>query len=87
MQMEASPLTQDSRPTAFQPKIVQLYDDLFNEEHDATTSDGFWREFFLLKPDRLRLQERLDSLSANDLLHLQVIFCQCCLRHIRLRST
>ena len=70
--MEVSPLTQDSRPTTFQPKIAQLYDDLFKEEEDATISDGFWREFFLLKPDKSRLQGRLESLSANDLLHLQV---------------
>lgn len=71
--METSPLTQDSRPTSFQPKIAQLYDKLLKEEEDATSSDGFWQEFFLLKPDRNRLEGRLDSLSANDLLHLQVI--------------
>lgn len=27
--MEASPLTQQSRPETFKPKIVQLYEDLF----------------------------------------------------------
>jgi hypothetical protein len=27
--MEASPLTQQSRPETFQPKIVQLYETLF----------------------------------------------------------
>ena len=27
--MEASPLTQQSRPDTFKPKIVQLYEDLF----------------------------------------------------------
>ena len=70
--MEVSPLKQTSRPTSFQPKIASLYDELFKEEEDAAISDGFWREFFLLKPDRLRLQAKLESLSATDLLHLQV---------------
>ena len=72
--MEASPLTQQNRPTSFQPKIVQLYDDLLRTNDEETTfSDGFWREFFILKPDRLRLQQRLERLSPNDLLHLQVL--------------
>lgn len=71
--MEVSPLTQDRRPVSFQHKIAQLYDDLLREEEDSIISDGFWREFFLLKPDRLSLQGRLESLSANDLLHLQVL--------------
>ena len=76
--MEVSPLTQDNRPTSFQPKIVQLYDILFREDGDATTSDGFWQEFFLLKPDKTRLQERLKGLSGHDLLHLQVILSLFC---------
>ena len=71
--MEASPLRQTSRPTSFQPKIAQLYDQLFREEEDETISDGFWREFFLLKPDKSRLQGKLERLSASDLLHLQVM--------------
>jgi hypothetical protein len=28
--MEASPLTQQARPETFKPKIVQLYENLFN---------------------------------------------------------
>ena len=70
--MEASPLRQTRRPTSFQPKIAQLYDELFAEEEDEIISDGFWREFFILKPDKPRLQGKLERLSANDLLHLQV---------------
>lgn len=71
--MEASPLKQSSRPTSFQPKIAGLYDELFKEEEDSAISDGFWREFFILKPDRSRLQGKLENLSATDLLHLQVL--------------
>jgi len=70
--MEASPLTQQSRPTSFQPKIAQLYDDLFRQDEKETPdSDGFWGEFFLLRPDKARLEERLEGLNADDLLHLQ----------------
>jgi len=36
-------------------------------------AEGFWLEFFLLDPDRARLQQRLDSLRADDLLHVQVV--------------
>jgi hypothetical protein len=34
--MEASPLTQQSRPETFQPKIVQLYETLFKVCHRAS---------------------------------------------------
>lgn len=71
--MEVSPLTQQARPHLFQPKVAQLYDDLLRlDDEDMAESDGFWREFFLLKPDKAALQQRLGNLSANDLLHLQV---------------
>jgi len=71
--MEASPLTQQTRPTSFQPKIVGLYDGLFKQDdEDLADSNGFWSEFFLLKPDKHRLRDRLEDLHANDLLHLQV---------------
>ena len=71
--MEVSPLTQQTRPRSFQPKIIGLYDDLFKQEdEDLAYSDGFWGEFFLLRPDNVGLQHRLDELSADDLLHLQV---------------
>ena len=71
--MEVSPLTQQTRPSSFQPKIIGLYDGLFRQDdEDLAYSDGFWGEFFLLRPDRAGLQRRLDELTADDLLHLQV---------------
>lgn len=71
--MEVSPLTQQTRPGSFQPKILRLYDNLFKQDdEDLAYSDGFWGEFFLLRPDKAGLQRRLDELTADDLLHLQV---------------
>lgn len=71
--MEVSPLTQQTRPGSFQPKILGLYDNLFKQDdEDLAYSDGFWGEFFLLRPDKAGLQRRLDELTADDLLHLQV---------------
>ena len=70
--MEASPLTQQSRPDSFQPKIVQLYKKLFKGDDDVEKSDGFWQEFFLLKPDSAGLKEILDPMSPDELLHHQV---------------
>lgn len=70
--MEPSPLRQDERPTTFQPKIAQLYDDLFQpDDPDLIDSDGFWREFFLLRPEKAALQRRLDQLHPDDLVQLQ----------------
>ncbi|RFU29757.1 hypothetical protein B7463_g6569, partial [Scytalidium lignicola] len=68
--MEASPLTQQARPLVFQAKIVELYEALFKEDDDLEKSEGFWREFFLLKPDKARLRRILDDLNPDDLLHL-----------------
>jgi hypothetical protein len=72
-----SPLTHLLRPDSFEPKIVQLYLHLFNilaneEAEDAVPSEGFWQEFFLLKPDKQRLYEILEPMTAFDLLHMQV---------------
>lgn len=70
--MEASPLTQQTKPRSFQPKVAQLYDDLFmQEDEELADSDGFWGELFLLKPDKPRLKQRLEALRADDLIHLQ----------------
>ncbi|KIV97791.1 hypothetical protein PV10_01499 [Exophiala mesophila] len=71
-----SPLTQQLRPDSFEPKIVQLYLHLFNvlandDVLDSVPSEGFWREFFLLKPDRQRLYQILEPMTAFDLLHMQ----------------
>lgn len=74
-------MTQQERPATFEPKIAQLYDELFQrDEQTLDDSSGFWREFFLLKPDRARLRIRLQSLDSTDLLHLQhdsqQLFCR-----------
>jgi len=71
----ASPLTRDVRES-FQPKIVQLYSHLFSlDQHadyeDLEPSEGFWREFFLLKPAKQRFHDILEPLTADDLLHIQ----------------
>ncbi|MCJ1421012.1 hypothetical protein MMC32_007374 [Xylographa parallela] len=68
--MEISPLVQQARPS-FQPKISQLYEELFLDEDDHSHSEGFWSEFFLLRPDKASLQRRLEAVSADDLLHFQ----------------
>lgn len=70
--MEASPLTQQMRPSSFEPKIAQLYDILFNQEDEILTeSDGFWGEFFSLKPDKSRLKQLLETVEADELIHFQ----------------
>ncbi|KAL1648048.1 hypothetical protein SLS58_002373 [Diplodia intermedia] len=75
--MEPSPLTQVSRPDTFQPKIVKLYGALFqlsnaDDEQDHEQSEGFWQEFFLLKPDPPSLRRVLQGLSPDQMLHLQI---------------
>lgn len=71
-----SPLTQQLRPDTFEPKIVQLYLYLFNvlpnddSLEDPTPSEGFWREFFLLKPDKQKLFDILEPITASELLHM-----------------
>ncbi|MCJ1372448.1 hypothetical protein MMC20_003672 [Loxospora ochrophaea] len=71
--MDASPLVQQARPS-FQPKIASLYEDLFNDDGDDEElghSEGFWQEFFLLRPDKRSLSRRLAGVSADGLLHSQ----------------
>jgi hypothetical protein len=73
-----SPLTQQLRPDSFEPKIVQLYIHLFNalpnddSIEDPVPDEGFWREFFLLKPDKQRLNDILDPFTASELVHCHV---------------
>lgn len=70
-----SPLTQQSRPGTFEPKIVQLYQQLFSLDHEVEESlppEGFWRELFLLKPEKQKLYDVLEPLTADQLSHLQV---------------
>lgn len=69
--MEQSPLTHQPRPEVFQPKIVQLYDELLGHPDDIP-DEGFWSEFFLLRPDHRALRQRIDALTAGDLLALEV---------------
>jgi hypothetical protein len=76
--MEQSPLTRQLPPETFQPKIVQLYESLFkddhtnreddddDEAHTAPKSDGFWTEFFILRPDADALRRVLDELGQGD---------------------
>ncbi|RAL03983.1 ARMH3 family protein [Aspergillus ibericus CBS 121593] len=78
-----SPLTQQSRPETFKPKIVQLYENLFQTTDYAEPSEGFWREFFLLPPDRTRLTAVLEQLSPDETLNLQTQFQQLFARAIR----
>ncbi|EFR03889.1 hypothetical protein MGYG_06887 [Nannizzia gypsea CBS 118893] len=69
--MESSPLTQQTRPETFQPKIVKLYETLLFNSDYAHPTEGFWREFFLLQPDRAYLSKMIGSISPHDILHLQ----------------
>lgn len=71
--MEPSPLTQQGRPSSFQPKIDSLYEQLFQIEANESSdfSEGFWKEFFLLRPDKPSLQRRLETIDADDLLQIQ----------------
>ncbi|KPM41206.1 hypothetical protein AK830_g5334 [Neonectria ditissima] len=66
--MEASPLTRQSPPEVFTPKIIQLYDSLFKDDDDEEKTDGFWAEFFLLRPDRAILRTVLSELTPSDVL-------------------
>lgn len=69
-----SPLTREVHDT-FQPKIIQLYSTLFNlhvqDAADELPSEGFWREFFLLKPVKNSFHNVLEPLLAEDLLLIQ----------------
>ncbi|KAK2074186.1 hypothetical protein P8C59_008410 [Phyllachora maydis] len=69
--MEQSPLTHQPRPEVFQPKIVRLYEALFqqdDEDGQDDKSDGFWAEFFLHRPDRAALRCLLDAIPPDELL-------------------
>ncbi|EIT80773.1 hypothetical protein F9C07_2226538 [Aspergillus flavus] len=78
-----SPLTQQTRPETFKPKVVQLYENLFQTSDYNEPSEGFWREFFLLPPDRSQLSSILDQLSPDETLNLQVQTQQLFIRAIR----
>ncbi|KAK5171600.1 hypothetical protein LTR04_001138 [Oleoguttula sp. CCFEE 6159] len=62
--MEASPLTQQTRPEFLQPKIVGLYEILFREDESVEKPRGFWREFFLLRPDTASLRRIMGDMNS-----------------------
>ncbi|TKA58640.1 hypothetical protein B0A49_09869 [Cryomyces minteri] len=62
--MEASPLTQQTRPEFLQPKIVGLYETLFREDESVEKPRGFWREFFLLRPDTASLRRIMRDMNS-----------------------
>lgn len=67
-----SPLRQQERPSTFQPKIARLYEELLAVEQPIETETaGFWREFFILKPDLSALKRILESLEPHELLECQ----------------
>ncbi|KJZ72009.1 hypothetical protein HIM_08570 [Hirsutella minnesotensis 3608] len=68
--MEASPLTRQPPPEVFTPKIVELYSSLLKDDEDGDKSDGFWREFFLLRPDRATLRSMLNDMTPAHVLQL-----------------
>lgn len=69
-----SPLTRDVHES-LQPKIIQLYSTVFTltqQDQDEPTlpSEGFWSEFFLLKPSRRHFHDILEPLSAGSILSI-----------------
>ncbi|CAM1509292.1 Fc.00g030310.m01.CDS01 [Cosmosporella sp. VM-42] len=69
--MEASPLTRQLPPEVFTPKVIQLYESLFKDDDDDEKTEGFWAEFFLLRPDRPALRRVLNEISPSDALLLE----------------
>lgn len=69
--MEQSPLTQQARPDVFEPKVAKSYRELFRNPEDDEKPEGFWKEFFLLRPDLRRLGQILDDTDADYLLQTQ----------------
>jgi hypothetical protein len=57
--------------TSTSPPADSRKDDQDTPDNDGHHSEGFWREFFLLRPDRPSLRRLFDQLSPADLLHLE----------------
>jgi hypothetical protein len=55
---------------------------LQEDDEDYDFSDGFWEEFFLLRPDGPGLKHLLGSMNPDDLLHTQAHSQQLFLRAI-----
>jgi hypothetical protein len=41
------------------------------DDDDGEHSEGFWKEFFLLRPDRTALRNRLNEIPPSDVLLLE----------------
>lgn len=52
--------------------VLQTLNNTSQDDEDHEKTEGYWREFFLLKPDKATLQQLIQDLSPDDLLHLQV---------------
>lgn len=71
--MDRSPLTQQTRPEVFEAKISALYRGLLTHglgEEDE--EEGFWHEFFLLRPDLAKLEDILTEADPTLLLQRHV---------------
>jgi hypothetical protein len=68
--MSKNPL---SASKTFAPYVIRTHQDLIfaQDDDEVQKSEGFWQEFFLLKPDPKSFHSILSDLSADDLLHLQ----------------
>lgn len=65
------------------PKRSQAEENIVQSQDDegADLSEGFWREFFLLRPERPALKRLLEELGPGDMLVLEEqtreLFAQC----------
>ena len=55
---------------------------LQDDDEDVDLSDGFWEEFFLLRPEHAALKRTLRDVAPDDMLHLQAHTQQLFLRAI-----
>ncbi|KAH7320265.1 hypothetical protein B0I35DRAFT_408946 [Stachybotrys elegans] len=69
--MEASPLTRQPQPEVFTPKIALHYSAVFKDDEEHEKSEGFWKEFFLLRPDRTILRSILNEIPPSHVLLLE----------------
>jgi hypothetical protein len=53
-------------------KFGKLSLSIMQVTENVEPSEGFWREFYLLPPDRTFLRRLLDGISPDDTLLLQV---------------
>lgn len=58
-------------PSILVPYILTLFNNQDDVDPESDKTEGFWREFFLLKPDRASLLRILDDVGPDDLIQLQ----------------